>query len=73
MSTAVPTMRGLPSRSIVTPAGTSALLPVSIAGEPGLRRRSPAVVGALVGSIGATSSGSAAELLPAGSPPCTML
>src|SRR5262245_65708092 len=76
-------MRGLPSRSVVRPAGRKALLPALIAGEPGPRCRSPPLVGAGAGT-GVTNRGSASRLPPPSVPklgfqaalppaPCTML
>src|SRR6266540_7276823 len=76
-------MRGLPSRSVLRPAGRKLLTPALIAGEPGPRCRSPPVVGAGAGT-GVTNSGSASRLPPPSVPklvlqfalppaPCTML
>src|SRR6266545_2685750 len=68
-------MRGLPSRSVLRPAGRKLLLPALIAGEPGPRCRSPLLM----------NSGSASRLPPPSVPkiglqgaplppaPCTML
>ncbi len=55
MST-VPMKRGLPSKSVATPAGTALLRPTSLAGEPTCRRRSPLAA--------STKSGSSAMLPP---------
>src|SRR5690606_19055894 len=64
MSTVLPAMRGLPSRSVVRLAGRTPLSPASMAGEPGRKRRSPAVVGASSGLIGVMNNGSASMLPP---------
>jgi len=58
------TMRGLPSRSVVTLEGTSVLFPVSIAGEPGRRRRLSSGVPTILSAPSASTKSGSLLMLP---------
>ena len=53
----------MPSKSVVLILG-ALLFPASIAGEVGLRWKSPSVLGALAGSRGVTNNGIVSKLPP---------